>query len=309
VATSGTVDFTSTRDDIITDALTNLRAIDPSETIEPGKLEQGARYLNRLVKLLQAQGLHLWTEVEATLFMDKGTRIYTFPTAYATGSEDFDDTTTSAAASSGDTTITVTAIGNIAVGDFISIELDSGSRQWTTVRLISGTTITLPLLITLDGDVASGNEVVAFTTKINKPMRVLSARRRISSVDSPLILVSREEYVDLPNKSSTGLVNEIYYKPLATTGELYLWPTGDTVTDRLSFTYQRPMEDFDSTSNNPDLPVEWHQMLVTSLAEMLAPAYGVTGRAYDIIKSQAVMAHRVVSGYDVETTSVYLNPQ
>lgn len=309
MATSGSVNFTSTRDEIIKDALTLLRAIDPDEPVPPTKLVQSARFLNRLVKQLQTQGLHLWTDAEATLFMDKGTRIYTFPAAYAAASEDYDDTTTAAAASSGDSTFTVSAAGNIAAADFLSIELDSGSRQWTTVNLISGTTITLPTGTTLDGDVAGGNEIIAFATKINRPLRILSARRRISGVDSPLALVSREEYVDLPNKSSTGLVNEIYYKPLTSTSELYLWPTGDTATDRLSFTYQRPIEDFDSTGDNPDLPVEWHDMLVTGLARMLAPAYGVVGGRYKIVQEQSIAAHRIVSGFDSETTSVYLNPQ
>jgi hypothetical protein len=309
VATSGSVDFTSTRDELIKDALTLIRAIDPDEAVPSEKMVQSTRFFNRMVKTFQAQGLHLWTEAEAILFVDKGTRIYTFPTAYATDPEDFDDTTTSAAASSGDSTITVSAAGNIAVGDFLIIELDDGTRQKTTVGAISSTTITLPVGTTLTDDVASGNEVIAFTTKINRPLKVLSARRRISSVDSPLEVVSREEYVDLPNKTSTGLVNEIYYKPLVSTGELYLWPTGDTATERLSFTYQRPLEDFDSTSNNPDFPVEWHELLVSNLAFRLAPTYGTPPDIYQMVREQALMTYEMISGFDAEKTSVYINPR
>jgi len=309
VATSASVDFTSTRDEIIKDALTLCRAIDPDETPKAEKIEQAARFLNRMTKVMQAQGLHLWTETEAILFIDKNTRIYTFPSANATDPEDFDDTTTSAAAVSGASTISVSAAGNIAAADIISIELDSGSRQWTTVGSISGTTVTLPTGTTLDGAVASGNEVVAFTTKINRPLKVLSARRRISSIDSPLEIVSREEYVDLPNKTSTGLINEIYYKPLSSTGELYVWPTGDSATDRLSFTYQRPIEDFDSTSNNPDFPVEWHEMLVANLAFRLAPTYGCPADTFNMIREQAMTSYALVSGFDAEFTSVYINPR
>lgn len=309
MATSGSVDFTSTRDEIIKDALTLCRAIDPDETVPPAKMVQGSRFFNRLVKQLQAQGLHLWTEEEGILFIDKGTRIYTFPSAYATNPEDYDDTTTSAAASSGATTISVTSAGNIAASDFLSIELDSGSRQWTTVRSISGTTVTIAAGDTLDGDVASGNEVIAFTSKIDKPLQVLSARRTINSVDSPIEVVSREEYVDLPNKASTGAINEIYYKPLNTTGKLHIWPTGESAIDRLSFTYQRSIEDFDSTDDNPDYPVEHHQMLVANLALLLAPTYGVSPTQFSILERQAIASFNIASSFDAEFSSIFITPR
>lgn len=305
MGTSGSVDFNSTRDEIIKDALTLCRAIDPDETVPSAKITQATRFLNRMTKAFAAKGLHLWTEEKGILFLDKGTDLYTFPTAYATDPEDFDDTTTSAAASSGASTIAVTAAGNIAAGDFLSIELDSGARQWTTVQSISGTTVTLAIGTTLTGDVASGNEVIAFTTKVNRPLRIMSARRTLSGTDSPIELVSRDEYDDLPNKSGTGLVNEVYYRPKTTTGELYVWPTGDTATDRLSFTYQRPIEDFDSTSNNPDLPVEWHEFLVANLALRIAPSYGVDPSTFKMIRDQAATTEEIVEGFDSEFTSVY----
>lgn len=308
MATSGSVDFTSTRDEIIKDALTLCRVIDPEEAVPAEKLVQADRFLNRMIKSFQAQGLHLWTEAEATLFMDKGTQIYTFPGAYATDTQDFDSTTTSAAAVSGASSISVTAAGNIASGDFISIELDSGSRQWTTVGGVSGTTVTLASGTTLTGDVASGQEVVAFTTKISRPLKIISARRSASSIDSPIEVVTREEYVDLPNKLGTGVVNEIYYKPKNTTGELYLWPTGDTATDRLGFTYQRYIEDFDAASNTPDFPGEWHEMLVSNLAFRIAPSYGVTGGQIAAIREQAILTYNLASSFDAEFGSVYFMP-
>jgi hypothetical protein len=259
-----------------------------------------------MIKIFQAQGLHLWTEAEAILFIDKNTRIYTFPTANATDPEDYDDTTTSAAAISGASAITVTTAGTITAGDYLSIELDTGVRQWTTVKSISGTTVTLATGTTLDAAVASGNEVIAFTTKINRPLKMLSARRTISGIDSPLEIVSREEYVDLPNKDSTGLINEVYYKPLNTTGELFVWPTGDSATNRLSFTYQRPIEDFDATNHNPDLPVEWHEVLVNNLAWRLAPTYGVPSDVLQTIKIQADESLATAISFDAEFTSVFI---
>ncbi len=115
--------------------------------------------------------------------------------------------------------------------------------------------------------------------------------------------------MDLPNKASTGLINEVYYKPLVTTGELYVWPTGDTALDRLSFTYQRPIDEFNSTSDNPDYPIEHHEMLVANLALRLAPTYGIPGNTYSMLKEQAIATYMVSSTFDAEFTSVYFNPR
>jgi len=304
MATSGSVDFTSTRDEIIIDALTLCRAIDPEEPVGAFQIEQSARFLNRMIKTFQARGLALWMESEAILFIDKGTRIYTFPNANATDPETYNDTKTALAALTGVTAVDVDNIGNTAINDIISIMLDTGVRQWTTVVSVAGVTVTIT--DALLADVAIGQEVITFAKKINKPLKLLSARRTIKKIDSPLEIVSREEYVDLPNKESIGLINEVYYKPLRSTGELYVWPTGSGSDDRLSFSYQRLIEDFDLTGDNPDLPVEWHEMLVANLAHRIAPSFGVPPDVFAMVKEQAQMTYAIVDGFDNESTSAYL---
>jgi len=307
VATSGSSNFNLTAVQIVKGALRAIRAIDPGQTPTADEISDGIESLNMMVKLWQATpGLSLWTKEEATLFIDKGTMSYTFPTAYATQS--FADTTTSAAASSGASTISVTSATGITAADFLSIELDSGSRQWTTVGSISGTTVTLPTGTTLTGDVASGNEVIAFTSKIVKPLKIMDARRIVSSVETPFDVIDYHSYQSLPNKSQTGLINEASYLPKVSTGILYVWPTGNTATDRISFTWARPIEDFDAQADNPDLPPEWLEALKFNLAVRLAPEYGTPDRTFSKCAILAQNALDVVS-WDAEQTSVYFVPE
>jgi len=303
MATSGSVDFNPTALQIIKGALRAIRAIDPGKTPSNDEISDAMEALNMLLKQEQARGLQLWVKTEATLFLDKTTQKYSFPTAYCT-SDTFADTTTSAAASSGASTIAVSSATNISASDFLSIELDSGSRQWTTVGSISGTTITLPTGTTLSGAVASGNEVIAFTNKVDRPLKILDARRIVSSVETPLEIDSRDEYFAIPTKSTTGTVNEIYYSPQLDTGDLYVWPTGNTATDRIGLTLQRPIDDIDATTDTIDIPVEWMRYLKYQLAVDIAPEYGTPTAIYNMVLVQANSAFEIVDGWDAEMTDV-----
>jgi len=304
MTTSGSVDFTSTRDEIIIDALTLCRAIDPEEPVSASQIQQSSRFLNRMIKTFQARGLALWLESEAILFINKGTRIYTFPGANAFDPEMVVNKTVDVFAPTGSASVDVTDTFGAVLGDIIGIELDDQTVHFATVDLIVGSLLWFSIVLPSDASV--GNKVYLYTKKINRPLKILSARRTIKGIDSPLEIVSREEYVDLPNKAATGLINEVYYKPLRNTGELYVWPTGSSDGDLLSFTYQRPIEDFDLTNDNPDFPVEWHEMLVANLAYRLAPTYGVTPDIFQMIREQAQMTYSLVDGFDAESTSVYI---
>jgi hypothetical protein len=63
-----------------------------------------------------------------------------------------------------------------------------------------------------------------------KPLRVLSVRRYgRHDIEIPLNEMSRQEYFDQPNKtSSPSTPVSWYYDPQSTTGTLYLWPAPAT---------------------------------------------------------------------------------
>ena len=58
--TSGTINFNEPRNEIISDALSMIRAYGVGETPSLSDIELGARTLNRMIKAWQADGIHLW---------------------------------------------------------------------------------------------------------------------------------------------------------------------------------------------------------------------------------------------------------
>lgn len=138
-----------------------------------------------------------------------------------------------------------------------------------------------------------------------RPLRLIHARRTDSN-DIPIEVVSRDDYMSLPNKTTESACLQVYYDPQLSNGVLYCWPTGDTSNTDLTLTFKRPLEDFDASGNNPDFPKEWALPLVTLLAERLAPQY--LGKVPQWLKLEAMTMLKVVREWDEEDVSIFMQP-
>ena len=140
-----------------------------------------------------------------------------------------------------------------------------------------------------------------------KPMRILDARRTVSSVDIPMDIIGRDEYVSIPNKTLQTGPLMLYYDQQRDTGTLYVWPTGSSSDKTITFTSSRPIQDFDDEGNNPDLPKEWILLLTYMLAEKLAPTY-LAGVVPPGVASGKLEMMASILSYDQEITSVKFQP-
>lgn len=198
-------------------------------------------------------------------------------------------------------TAKIIASGETPTGD----EMDDGERKLNL--LLKTWSAKEHLWIKTEGSQALTASTASYA--ITGARRMLSVRRRTSSIDTPMSELSREEYYDLPTKSGTGMPVNWYYDPQRSTRTLYIWPTAtsDIATSTvLHFTYLRVIEDIDDLANDPDVPQEWLEALVYSLAARLALSYGsdqlqaLTSIANGLVKDLAAQ--------DQEPVSVYFQP-
>lgn len=300
MATSGSTDYNRTRNEILIGALRLIGKASRGKTPGADDIADGAEALELWVKHLQSSGIHLWKLKEATLFITKGTASYSFPGAHCTHS--YVETDIASAASSGASTIEVDSITDMSASDNIGIALDDGTLQWTTINgAPSGTTVTLTDVLT--DEVSVDATVFVYTTKIIRPLRVIEARRKDTS-DVPIDVVPRQEYYDQPNKTSNGKVNLVYYDPQLTTGLFKIWPTGSAVDDKIEITLMLPIEDFDSSNVDPDLPQEWIRTIKWGLASDLGPEYGIKLDRQRYVDKKAAKLLKEVSEFDAEGGSV-----
>ena len=304
--------LTTTAADIVNAALRLIGEIDANQPVPAVQTQDGLEALNYMVKDWQNQGLHLWTKTEGVLFLDVGKTNYLIGPSgdEATTADDFINTELSVAGVATDTTINLDSSTGIAISDKIGILLDDGTRQWTTVSTIpSSTSVTIPSP-GLTGAAAIDNSVFTFTNLIDRPVRLLQLRRdTIDSTDEiEATQWSRDEYFAQPNKTSQGTINNWYYSPQLTNGRIYIWQTANNANQLARFTFERPIDIIDSTTDNPDFPAEWFRTLKYNLAADIAPEYTVSQDRLDRIEAKAEILLNNALGFDAETDSLSMQP-
>lgn len=275
MARSGSYNFSLTRDNIIKRAFQIINVFDLGSTIPTNETDFAADILNMMIKHWEAEGINIWKRRQAILFTINDDSDYSLGSTGTHCTNSYANTTLASDAASGASTLTVSSITGFSASDNIGIELDDGTRQWTTISgAPSGTTITLAT--TLTSAAASGNTVVAYTDKINRPLRILRATTFDLNTNNEVSLskVGYDQYFNISQKTSEGSPNQFYYDKTLDNGTLYVYPRPNNVDQIIKFTYHDAIQDFDSSSNDPDFPSEWLYALTFNLAAELAYSYG-----------------------------------
>lgn len=229
MSTSGSTNFATSRDQLISGALRMAGAIAQGENPSVTLVSEAAEALNMLVKAMQADGMPLWAIKK-----------------YA---------------------ITLTATGDYTIG-------------------------------------------VSATVNTPKPLKVIQAflHNTSSGLDTPIRIITRQEYELLGNKTSSGTPNQIFYEPLLTTGIMHVHPVPDATVaaaNTLSIIYQRPFEDFDVSTDEPDFPQEYYHCIKLLLADVLAPEHGLSIQDRQDLSKRAALAKTEALGFATEEGSLY----
>tara|TARA_R100000234_G_scaffold116493_1_gene93652 strand:- start:2074 stop:2742 length:669 start_codon:yes stop_codon:yes gene_type:complete len=93
--------------------------------------------------------------------------------------------------------------------------------------------------------------------------------RDSSSVDYSISRISRSEYLNIPNKASTGRPSQYFYDRQVTP-TVTLWPTPDVSTYSLVYYYVNRIQDADTLQNTTDAPFRFLPCMVAGLAYYLS---------------------------------------
>ncbi len=308
---SGSVDFSVSRDDIITAALRLNRSIGADETPGDWHITQGAFFLNMLVKQWQGKAdfganLKAFARKTAYLFLQQGQSVYSLGPSGDNWASSYSTTTLGAAKSASATAVTLaSAIG--ANADAIGIRLADGSIGWSTISAGGGTTsITLPANSL--GAANSGARVFTYTSKARRPLQLLTAVLRTTDTkDQPLAVnKTREDYEAIGDKTADGTPSWLAYERTLTNGTLYMdcEPSDTTMVVRVVFL--GAPEDFDALNDTPDYPQEWYKPLVGQLSIDTAPIFGVPVTAeMKLFRDEGLS---IAQNTDPETSDLFFEP-
>lgn len=311
MSTSGETSFNPVVQQIVRDALLNCGAIDENEQPSAPLYTEGVFKLNAMVKALEATGLHVWTESEAILFLEPGQPRYVIGgsgvTANTSDADSWTQLTLAQPAALGATHLTLD-VGEglfVTAGQNIGVINNDGVTEWFTVSGAPvGDVVALsgPLLVSAD----VGNYALAYETKITRPLKVPNARLLTlnGGIETPMTILSRQGYMDLPNKKAPGTPTQWFFSPQRDTGLLYIWPVPVFSSWAVRFTWYRPLQDYLLPTDTSDFPQEWINPLMWNLSKEMAPGYGVGDKTWARIEKMADTYALLAISYDRESEPV-----
>lgn len=285
--------------------------INVNQTARASDHEYAVDIFQAMLKLWQAEGIQLWNRKQATLFPAYETYQYAISNTGTNCANSYVNTTISSDEASGQTALSVTSSTGMSVSDNVGIELDDGTRQWTTISSVDSST-QITVAASLTGAASSGNTVVAYTNKIaDRPLRILDMRTvdlNNNKNSIPMQIIGYDEFFNIPVKTTDGRPFNFYYDKQLGSGQLYVFPQPDDVDILLEFTYHEAIEDVDSASDDLDFPTEWTLPLIYCLSAELALAYGKF-QELQFLEGKAREYKDIVKNFDSDEAPLFILPE
>ena len=218
-------------------------------------MKTAKRSLNLLLAEWANRGLNQWTIKQTSITTAVGIRVYP----------------------GGTLTMTVGASGAFSVSETITGSVSGATCSITNIPSATSFAITIPVGLFTTADTLTGGSSGATTTlsaavdfsDVQSTIDALSMVVRRDGTDYSVPRVSRDDYLTIPNKSTTGRVDQFFLNRLITP-ELKVWPVPDNNTDVVVFNRLTRIQDADTFTNTFEVPFRFYPCLAAGLAYYLS---------------------------------------
>ena len=279
MATSGSYDFTVTRDNIIKATLTKLKVIDHDGTPTTAQVNSLSVVLNAMVKAWRSDGVFLWSLEETVQALTASTIVV------GTDGNDYEciKAHTSAAANK-----PITGANYL---DYWKATGDTGDG-------VAWVTATAYVCI-------AENSLAAEIIGIDRAFY-----RSSEYVDTPLRPITREEYMAIGNKTTKATPTMVWFSRELGQSKMVLSPIPpDGATGRVHYDAIKKSQDFDAAGDNPDFTEEWFEALYLGLADKVSLSFNLPRGERMDLKNEAMMAKNLAMMGDNENTSLQISPE
>lgn len=113
---------------------------------------------------------------------------------------------------------------------------------------------------------------VGMTWVGNKPLVIESAYTTVGGVDYPLTIITEKEYMEIPDKTTEGTPELLFYLPEEITGTVYLYPVPSAV-GTVTILNSKPFTPCTSLAADVELPKGYKSALINNLAIEMSPEF------------------------------------
>lgn len=196
--------------------------------------------------------------------------------------------------------------GATALNALIKAFSTDGMQLWkleTVVEPLSSFTVTTPVTVGV------GQTIV--TSK--PPLKLHNAYRQIiaDETKTELSVHTRQEWLDITNPATEGAPLAVYFQPIKTTGLLAIWPLPDATWQadgQLLLDFHVAVTETTTGTDILDFPDHWEQTIIYSLAQRLAPEYGVPIAERQLLTQDSERFRNEALSFSNEEGSVFLQP-
>jgi len=302
--------YTKTFGEICRDALRDAGISAVERPISAAHFAIATSKANDVLVAWQGLNIHLWAETEALLPLNPSQTEYTLGAGGDHCFTDYVYATASSDIAIAAVVIPCSVTAGMTIGDFVGIELSTNVRQWSTIAGISaGVSITINDALTAAVD--SGATIYTYTTKIDRPVRVLGARGATQQVgnEQDLRAETRESYYKLVNKTDLSSdVNAWYYSPQLTNGKFLVWQSPRNCDQIVRFTFVKPQYVNQDQSENVLIPAEWFLAFKWAVAYELGVTYAIDPNRLISIAQKAQDSLSIAMSNDEEYDSINFQP-
>lgn len=139
-----------------------------------------------------------------------------------------------------------------------------------------------------------------------RTLEVRDGYRRLDNNDTPVRVITREEYNRLPNKAAAGDPFLVWPDRQRLQTVVTVYPVPASTQGTLSLSTRRQILDVDELGQEVELPPEWYETIIYNGAVRCAPDFNIEPRA-DVVQ-MAQELYGLLEGQGREN-SVYMRPR
>lgn len=296
-----------TRNELINAVLRTLGKLGLTQTAEPEDFTNCSQALNLMIKSWMNKGATLWKIEMVAVPMVVGVVQYPIGPAAAyvysaTVTDGGSGYTAATVAITGGGGTGATAIATVAGGAVTAITITAGGSAFTSAPTVT---------ISGDGTGASATgTIVGLTTDL--PIKILDGGNYIrnddTSIDTPVTMLSRQEYNILGNKTTSGTVPCQFFCDLQIPNrQLYVYPepTDESVDYTMYLVAQMIIADATAAADTFNFPQESMNALKWGLCHEVMTEYGVDDRTERRVLRMYDMYVKEMFDFSVEEASTF----
>ena len=177
----------------------------------------------------------------------------------------------------GTITLTVAATAGFTIGETITGGTSASTASIITNPTSTTFTITSPTGTFVATEALTGGTSGTATTVSSSPslndvqssIDLLNAVVRRSGDDISINRISRDDYLSIPNKTTTGRPSQ-YFVDRLITPVIKVWPTPENSTDQIIYDRLVRIEDADTSANTLGMPFRFYPCLAAGLSYYIA---------------------------------------